>query len=224
MLRKGFPVNVRVNRRLSKSESGLSYVRRKRKSALRHWRFIHCADRRMPSAVKAHTLLPAVSTLTYPGACYRWTDCRGGGSFRGVPPWVWNSSVTGIPSRWVFCALCRNQSGWVHPRLLQRETVAVSVGLLIITADSEALNCTAFFLLVSLASSDWPWPNDRPTNQPTNQPTGQPPNHPTHHQTNRPTNQSTNKPSIPPTNQPTHQTTNRTTNPPTNQPTNRPTN
>jgi hypothetical protein len=50
------PVDVRVNRRLSKSESGLSYVRRKRRQS-KPWRLIHCADRRMPSAVKVRTLL-----------------------------------------------------------------------------------------------------------------------------------------------------------------------
>jgi hypothetical protein len=56
MPRKASPVDVRVNRRLSKSESGLSYVRRNRCS-FKPWRLIHCADRRMPSAVKVHTLL-----------------------------------------------------------------------------------------------------------------------------------------------------------------------
>ena len=50
------PVNVRVHRRLIMSESGLSFVRRKG-SQSKPWRLIHCADRRMPSAVTVRTLL-----------------------------------------------------------------------------------------------------------------------------------------------------------------------
>ena len=54
---KGSPVDVRVYRRLSESERRPSYLRRKRRSSSKPSRLILCADRRMPSAVKVHTLL-----------------------------------------------------------------------------------------------------------------------------------------------------------------------
>ena len=169
MPRMGSRGNVRVNKRLSKSERVLSYVRRNRRISSKPCRLIHCADRQMPSAVKVHTHLPTVFTLTHPGACYRWTDYRGGWSFHGLSAWPRYSSVTCIPSPRLICALNPNHTRCENPGLLQRETVSVSVWLLINTAEPEALHCTAFFLLVYLAPSDWPWPTERPTNQPTGQ-------------------------------------------------------
>ena len=175
---------MRVNRRLSMSESGLSYVRRKR-SQSKPWRLIHCADRRVPSAVTVRTLLigclyPHLPRNLLPlNRFSRWM----------VIAWRSIVNVNFFGNKYSFClfflrAISKSKSMRKSTSSAKRDSCCVSV---VIDKYSRYWSFTFYSLLPPRVSCFvWRTLTELPANQPSNLSTKQ-----TNKQTN---NQSTNHP------------------------------